>query len=100
MDEENICFPYVEGKLSHRLGEGQAFDIPNGSADFGDEHIHSLPHGKDAFLYLICDMRDDLNGFPQVIASSLLANYGFIYLTGGKVVEATELSGGETFVVT
>ncbi len=44
-------------------------------------------------------MRDDLNGFAEVIAAAFLGENGFVNTATGPVIVAGELNVGEAFVV-
>ena len=54
----------------------------------------------DAGFYFVCDMRNDLNGFAEVIATAFLAEDGFIDLAACEVVCPCENAICEPLVVT
>ncbi len=50
-------------------------------------------------LDFVGDMRDDLDGFAEVIAAPLLVQHGLIDLAAGQVVHPAELDVGEALVM-
>ena len=97
MNKKHICFAHFAGKLTHRLGKGQAFDVTNGSADLGDQNIHPLAGRIDAVLDFVSDMGNDLHGLAEVVAPSFLADDRLIDLSAGQVVEAVGVMCGVWF---
>ena len=81
VQKENVGFADFQGKLPQCLDERQSFDIAYGAPNFRDEHVDSLAGQMKPFLDLVCYVRDNLYRFPQVVAPSLLLDYGFVDLT-------------------
>ena len=87
MDQNGIIMAHLMLELTDGLQERLAFDITYGTADLDDGDA-GLIIGKvavKAALDLIGDMRDDLYGTSAVITTTLLLQYGPVYLTGGNV---------------
>ena len=90
MNEEALTRTGFQGKLSEGFQKGQALDISGGATNFGDEDVtfFVLAHVSEAILNLVRNMRDDLNGFTEVVAPALLSKDLLVDLTGGEVVSA------------
>jgi hypothetical protein len=81
MDVEHIAAPGVLAHLPDRFEEGQALDVPDGAAHFGDHHFRGvwqlgLRSRVDARFDFVGDMRNDLHGAAEVVAVPLLGEYG------------------------
>lgn len=102
VDEENVIETDFEGKLADGFDEGETFDVPSGASDFGDDDVAILVLADffDAGFDFVGDVRDNLNGLAEVIATALFAEDFFVDLTGGEVVASPEFGIGEPFVVT
>ncbi|GAI29202.1 unnamed protein product [marine sediment metagenome] len=63
MDVEDIAAAQVQAHLADGFQEGEAFDIADGAADFGDDHIDARGgQAAYALLYLVGYVGDDLDG--------------------------------------
>ena len=102
MDVEDVPRPDLVAELADGLQERQAFDVPHGAADFGDDDIaaHLFRHLVHAGFDLVGDVRDDLHGAALVLAGSFLVEHALIHLSGGEVVELGEVGVGEALVMT
>ena len=92
---------HLAGGLQERLG----FDIADGAADLGDDHIGPvsisvrLGHLQDAGLDLISDMRDHLHGVAQILAAAFPGDHLRIHLPGGHVGRSGQIAIEEALVV-
>ena len=88
MNEEDIVSSNVSSDLASSLHKRLRLNIANGSANLGDDYIRSGHHGglqSHAALELISDVRDNLHGIAQVLATPLLGNHGGVSLAGCDV---------------
>src|SRR5262249_45822294 len=79
VDIETVLLPNIELKLPNCLEERQALDIAHRAANFRDYDIPLAVSvftqlGNDA-LDLVCDVRDDLYGLAQKLATPLLVDH-------------------------
>ena len=73
----NVLTTDIEPELPNGFEERKDLDIAHGSADFGDDNIDRfVGQASDAALDLVSDMRNDLHGLAQVIATALCGDYG------------------------
>ena len=70
--EDALAARAVLGELADRLEERQAFDIAHGAADFTQHEINLVIPDAQEILDLVGDMRNDLDGFAQVVATPFL----------------------------
>jgi hypothetical protein len=99
MDIERVLATNVLAQLSDRLEVGLALDIADGAADFDEHDVDALRHRADRILDLVGDMRDDLDGAPEVLAAALLLNHREINFSRRPVVVAGRDLVGEPLVV-
>ena len=90
MNEQTLAGTGFQGKLAEGFQKGQALDISGGATNFGNEDVTFLvlAHVPESILNFVRNMRDDLNGFTEVVAPALLSKDLLIDLTGGEVVSA------------
>ena len=90
-------FPF---ELADGLEEGQAFDVAYGTADFSDNKIVMVALAKIEHVAfdLVGDMRNDLYGLAQIIAT-LLFDDALVDASRGDIVVARGLYAGEALVV-
>ena len=105
VQEEAVLAADVVADLAGGLEERQRFDVADGAADLGDDHVGThavgvrLGHDPDARLDLVGDVRDDLHGVAQVLAAPLLGDHGRVHLAGGDVGAADQVGVEEALVV-
>ena len=75
MHENTLTARFILCKLADGLEKWQAFDVTNGAADFTQHEIHFIFTDRDEIFDLIRNMRDHLNGFSQIIATTFLFQY-------------------------
>jgi hypothetical protein len=86
VDEQAVLATDVLWELPNCFEEWQAFDVTDGSTDFGDHDIGVwVGQPKDRFLDLVGDVRDDLDGFPEELPTPLFFDDPKIDLAGGVV---------------
>ena len=81
MNKKRVPLPLFQTYLSGSLKKGLALHISGRSSDLGDNDIGFglLTEPVDKILYLLCYMRYDLYGLPQVFTSSLLVENVPVY---------------------
>ena len=100
MQEEAAVPADLVPDLADRLEEGQALDVADRAADLGDHDVHlGTADGEDAGLDLVGDVRDDLHGVAEVLASPLLGDHARVDLAGGDVRLAVQPDVEEPLVV-
>ena len=99
MHEQALSTGLVIGELADRLKEGQTFDIPHCAADFAQHEIHLVFADRDEILDLVCDVRNHLNGFAQVVAPALFLEHVGIDAPRGHAVGGACVHTSEAFVV-
>ena len=101
VDEEAVFAADLQRDLAHGLDEGLGFDVADGAADFGDDHVgiglHT--HAIDKILNLVGDMRDDLHRGAEVFAAALLIEHIPVDLSGRQVGIAVEVLVNEALVM-
>jgi hypothetical protein len=97
-----VLAAHLEPELADRLEERQPLDVARRPADLGDDDVDvvavlgGLP---DAGLDLVGDVRDDLNGPPEVAALALAVDDGLVDLSGGHVRTLAQAPVDEPLVV-
>ena len=101
MNEQTVLTSDLERYLTHRFKEGLRLNIADGSAYFGDYHVRVglLTHAIDKILYLVRDMRYDLNGRAEIFAAALLVQNIPVDLTGGKVGKTVKILVDKALIV-
>ncbi len=101
MDVAGVVAPQLGPQLADRLQERQRLDVAHGPADLGDQDIRArvLPQRPDPLLDRVGDVRDDLDGVAEEIASALLRDHVRVDGTGGHVGGPKEVLVDEALVV-
>ncbi len=90
----------VEAELPDGLEEREDLDVADGAADLGDDHVDVVAgQHVDAALDLVGDVRDDLDGLAQVVATALGGQHGRVDRPGGGVGVLGEALVEEALVV-
>src|SRR5579872_3942555 len=101
MDEERAFAPELVAELADGFEEGQALDIADRAADFAEDEILIIVElGLDELFDGIGDMRDDLDGRPEIFATPFAADHGGIDASGRDAVAAPGGNAGIAFVMT
>ena len=92
-------FPF---QLSYGLHKWCALNIANGSANLSYNEIVVILLSKQFYvaLYLVCDVRHNLNCLAQIVASSLLIYNSLVNAAGCKRVGFGCMYSSESLVVT
>src|SRR5215469_1727771 len=100
MQEETAVAAYLVPDLPDGLEERLRLDVANSAPDLRDDHVGlRSPHGPDAGLDLVGDMRDDLDGVPEVVATALLGDDARVNLARGHVRRSGQPDVEEALVV-
>src|SRR6185295_15245417 len=85
----------------NRFEERQAFDVADRAAYLYDDNVRRvlLRDRADCALYLIRDVRDDLNSLAEIVAAPLLLDDGEVDSSGRPVVRARQTRVREALVV-
>ena len=95
-------FPQFESKLANGFNVRQGFDVAHRTTDFGDDHlkVFAFAQEQNSVFDFVGDMRNDLNGFAEIIPATFLVNDGLVDTAGGDVVGLAGFDVQEAFVVT
>ena len=100
MDVADVVPSDVAPELADGLDEGDDLDVADRAADLHDDHVDVLgAEGADALLDLVGDVRDDLDGLPQIVAPALLGDDRRVDPAGGGVGPLVQVLVDEPFVV-
>ena len=101
MDKQAVFPAHLQGNLPHRLDEGLAFDIADGAADFGNDHvgIGLFGHAVDKFLDFIRNMGNHLHRGAQIFAPAFFVQHVPVHLAGGQVREFVQILVDEPLVM-
>lgn len=88
-------------ELANSLDEGKALDVADGTTNLSDYDIVLMvrAHEHDAALYLVGDVRDDLDSLAKIVATTLLLDDTLINTPGSDVVVLAGSDIEETLVV-
>ena len=102
VNETAVVSSHFPCDLTDSLDKRLAFDIAYRAADFGYDHVgvRGLADVVDKGLYLVRDVRNNLNGLTEVLAVALLVQNVPIDLTRGKVGILVQIFVDESLVVT
>jgi len=101
MNNQTI-FTELPTQLSNALDVWQGFNITHCSSNFGNDKIIFTLAAKrfDISFNFVGDMRNNLNGFSQIIATSFFFNHILINSAGGNVIGTMSFYIQKSFVVT
>src|SRR5207344_3569662 len=74
-------------------------NVADRSTDLHDDDVHTVRNFLDGGFDFVGDVRDDLDGFAEVIAASFLGENGFVDAASGPVVVARKLGVREALVM-
>ena len=98
--KQRLVMPKFDTELTNRLQKWQGFDITHGTTDLNQNDIRIVGAAHHGFLDLVRDMRNNLHGSPEVIATALLGDNFFVDTTSRVVTRATALNRGKTLIMT
>ena len=99
VDVDHVLAPDVLLQLADRLEERESLDVADRAADLDDLDVHVLADPPDGRLDLVGDVRDHLDGAPEVVAAALAGDHRVVDLAGRDVVVPGHLRAGEPLVV-
>jgi hypothetical protein len=99
VDVERVLAPDVLPELADGLHEWQALDVAHRAADLDQHDVHVGRHRADGVLDLVGDVRDHLDGAPQVVAAPFLLDDRQVDLAGRPVAVARRQLVGEPLVM-
>jgi len=90
--------------LPHGFKKGQRLDVTYCAADFDNGHVNCVRcvisgAAFDEFLNLVGDVRNDLHGLAEVVATAFFFKYAFVDLTSGEVVGLLHARFNKTLVM-
>src|SRR5579875_162893 len=88
VSENNIFRAEFQTHLANGFEKRQGFDIADRAANFNDHHVHIGRHFAEGGLNLVGDVRDDLDGLAEIIATALLGDDRFVDTAGSPIVVA------------
>ena len=99
VNEERVLGAEFEAHLADGFEEGKGFNIADGAADFDDNDVDSFRNFPDGGFDFVGDVRDDLDGLAEEVATALFGQNGFVDAAGGPVIVAGKFGVGESLVV-
>ena len=89
----------VESELTDRLEKGQRLDVTDGTANLDDADIGITGAQPDTALDLVRDVRDDLHGRTQIVATAFLGYDAAVDPSGGEIAVAPGRGAHEALVM-
>ena len=101
MYAHTVLFRKFPLELAHGLYEGLGFHISHGASYFSEDYVvlSALSQEGHPPLYLVSDVRDNLDGLAEVCAFALLGYHRIVDLAGGHVVGLGCMDSQEALVV-
>jgi hypothetical protein len=99
VDVAGVLAAFLDAHLADGFEEGQRLDVAHGAADFDDRHVGAFGTALDENLDFVGDVRNDLDGLAEVLATALLLDHRLVDLAGGEVVALAHLGAGEALVM-
>ena len=83
--EDDVFRAELEAHLADGFEEWERFDVADGTADFDQDDVHTFGNFAEGGFNFIGDVRDDLDGLAQIIATAFFGDDGFVDPAGGPV---------------
>src|SRR5438445_1065099 len=101
VDEQDVLLPDLLTELADGFEEGHAFDVSHRPTDLDEDDVGVLllPDLAEQALDLIRDVRDDLHGLSEVVASTFLLNDRPVDLPRRDVVVPGQIHIEEPLVI-
>ena len=99
MHEQRPFAPQLVAQLANRLEEGKALDVAHRAADLAEQEIGVRDIRRDEFLDRVRDVRNDLDGGPEIIPAPFLGDHVGVDAPRRDVVALPRRHAGEAFVV-
>lgn len=98
MNLQKVPLPGTSLQLTHGFNEGSTLNITNRTTQFNNAYICALiciinrnsRNSLNPVLDCVCEMRHNLDSFPEIVATTLTFDYVLIYLSGGDVILASK----------
>ena len=87
MDVQGVLPAHLQAHFPDGLNEGLGFDIADGAADFGDDHVRVglFANPVNEALDFVGDVRDGLHRAAQISALTFLVDHIGVHLAGGQI---------------
>ena len=91
-------FPF---QLPDGFHEWSALNVANGATNFRDDKVVMVFLAEHFYVsfYLVRDVRHHLYGFAEIVSTTLLVYYRFVYPARSQRVCLGGLDAGKTFIV-
>src|SRR5690349_21604010 len=99
MNVDRVMSRQIISKLPDRFEIRQAFDVADRAAHFDEDEVVTVVTVANKILNGVGDMRNDLNGGAEIVATPLLGQDVEIDTAGGDVVLPRRRISGEALVV-
>ncbi len=99
MDEAGVLAAEILTHLADGFEEREGFDVADGASDLNDGNVAVSGNFAHGVFDFVGDVRDDLDGFAEVVAATLFGDDLFVDAASGEVVVAGEAGVGEALVV-
>ena len=99
VDIDHVLLAGICLELPDGLQKRKAFDVADGAADFNNDNIHTGCRQLNAILYLVGNVRNHLNGSPEVVTPPFFGYNCVIYFPGGKITILAQFGPGKPFIV-
>jgi len=86
VDVAGVAATFADAHLADGLEERQRLDVTHRATDLDDGDIGAFGTTLDVVLDLVGDVRYDLHGLAQILATTLFLDHGLVDLAGGEVV--------------
>ncbi len=100
MHEQGAIGAAFAANLTDSFEERQRFDVADGTADLDQGDVEAFGRGVDAAFDLVGDMRNDLHGRAEIVATALFTDHFFVNAAGGDRILAGQMGVDEALVVT
>ncbi len=100
MHEQRVFTTDIHRQLTNGFKERQGFDITDSTADLNQHHVVTFTTGNDALFDGVGDVRDNLYGGAQIVATALFAQNVGVDTASREVVTTGHFGANEALVVT
>ncbi|CCK08267.1 hypothetical protein BN128_2285 [Cronobacter sakazakii 696] len=97
--EHRVFATHFNRHLTNGFKERQGFDIAYGAADFDQHDVMAFAARQNAFFDSVGDVRNNLNGRAQIVATALFAQNFRVDTACREVVAARHAGADKTLVV-
>ena len=97
--KQGVLTANFNSHLANRFEERQGFDITYSTADFDQYHVMTFAAFQHALFDSVSDVRNNLYGCAEVVATAFFTQNVRVDTTRGEVVAAAHFGTNETLVV-